>query len=472
MNQFILVVGKELRDIIGTLKFAVTFGVAAMLILLAFVAGANNYKASVERYEAAKKQEMRKLDGVTDWLAVRDHRIFLPPEPLASLFSGVSNDIGRTVDIRGRGEVVGTGSRYGEEPALAAFRALDLDFVLQVVLSLLAILFAYDSVNGEKESGTLKLTLSAPLPRTLYIAAKIAGRLLAVATPMLLSLLIGCAILPALGIVLSAEEWARLALILIAGLLYCGVFVVLSVSVSAFTHRSSTSFLVLLVVWVSTVLIVPRLAVVFAGHAVDVLSVDDITAQKTRLNMQLFAEDRERTALFKPTSVGNPDSMMKEFQSFMGTLADERDKKMRELSARLNEQRQNGLAAQQALALGLARFSPTTMFSLAASTLAGTSLELESNFLRSAKAYQQAFGNFMMAKTGMNPGGAMIIFRHADDNKTPTPIDPYELPVFEYQPRDFRAVLGDAALDLGLLVLLNALFFSLALWRFLRYDVR
>ena len=472
MNQFSVVVRKELRDIMGTMKFAVTVGVAIVLILLAFVAGASNYRASVARYEAAQQQEMRKLEGVTDWLAVREHKIFLPPEPLASLFPGVSNDIGRTIDITGRGEVVGTGSRYGDEPALAAFRTLDLDFILQIVLSLLGILFAYDAVNGEKETGTLRLTLSAALPRTRYIAGKVTGRYLAVVIPVVLALLSGCTVLPAFGITMTPQDWARFALIVAAGLLYCGVFVMLSVAVSALTHRSSTSFLVLLIVWITSVLIIPRLAVVFAGHAVDVLSVDDIAAQKTRLSMQLFAEDRAKTATFQPTSLSNPDSAMREFQTFMGTMADERDKKLHELSDRLNEERQNGLARQRRLALGLACVSPAAMFSLAVTSLAGTSLDLEGNFLTSARDYQLAYGNFMTEKTGMNPGGAMIIMRRSTDDTRHQPINPNELPVFEYRRPDIAQSIPEAGIDLGLLAGLNAVFFFLAYWRFLRYDVR
>ncbi len=472
MNQFILIVRKELREILATPKFALTFGTSAVLILLAFVAGATNYRTSMARYEAANRQEMEKLQGVTDWLAVRDHRIFLPPTPLASLVTGVSDDIGRTIDIRGRGEVVGTGSLFGEEPALAAFRMLDLDFVIQIVLSLLAILFAYDAVNGEKEGGTLKLALASSVPRVVLISAKIVGRYLAVAVPVLLALLVGCALLPTLGMVLSGDDWIRLALILLTALLYCGAFVALSVAVSAFTHRSSVSFLALLILWISAVLIVPRIAVLFAGHSVDVLSVDDIAAQKTRLSIQLFAEDRKQTASFKPASTSSPDSMMREFQSFMGKLADERDKKMRDLSSRLNEQRQNGLARQRALALGLARLSPTSLFSLAATTLAGTSLSLEDEFLKEGAAYQQAFGNFMVAKTGMNPGGSMIIMRRSTDDAKPKPINPYELPAFDYHQSSAESAVASAGLDMGLLLLLNAFFVAIAFWRAVRYDVR
>ncbi len=464
---------KEFRDTLGTTKFAVTFGVAAVLIVLAFFAGARNYQAGMARYEAARAETLRKLDGVTDWLSVRDHRIFLPPQPLAALVSGVSNDIGRTADIQGRGEVSVSDSRYSEDAALASFRILDLDFVFQIVLSLLGILFAYDAINGEKERGTLGLTFANPLPRTVYITAKVLGSFLALAVPLLVPLLIGCALLPALGVALSGDEWLRLGLIMLAGLLYCGVFVTLSVAVSALTRRSSSSFLTLLVLWIFAVLIIPRASVLLAGRAVAVPSVDEIAAQEAQLNRQLWVEDRAKTAEFKPSATGEPNSMMREFQQFMGKLADERDKKMRDLSARLNEERRNRQGLQESLALGLARISPAAVLSLGSSTLAGTSLALKDHFLAAAEAYQQEFGKFMLAKTGMNPGGGMIVMRMRSDNgEKPKPIDPSELPEFRYRPLTLAEVLPPAMTDLLVLVGSIGILFAAAFRAFLRYDLR
>ncbi len=467
------VVYKELRDIVGTTKFAVTFGVGALLIVLAFLAGARNYQASMARYEAARAETLRKLEGVTDWLSVRNHRIFLPPQPLAALVSGVSNDIGRTAEIQGRGDVAASDSRYGEDAALASFRILDLDFVFQIVLSLLGILFAYDAINGEKERGTLRLTFANNLPRTVYITGKVLGSFLALAVPLLVPILIGCALLPVIGVPLSGDEWLRLSLIILAGLLYCGVFVTLAVAVSAMTRRSSSSFLALLVIWVFAVLIVPRVSVLLAGRAVAVPSVDEIAAQKAQLNRQLWAEDRAKTAEFKPSSTGDPQVMMREFQQFMGKLADEREKKMRDLSARLSEERSNRQRAQESLALGLARISPAASLSLAAGRLAGTSLELKDHFQAAAEAYQQEYGKFMLAKTGMNPGGSMIMMRLRTDNgEKPKPINPHELPEFRYPPMMLGEVLPGALVDLFLQVGFIALLFAAAFRAFLRYDLR
>ena len=74
--MFKLVLDKELREIIGTTKFAVTFGVCAVLILLAFYVGARNYTACLAEYVASVRENLKQLEGLTEWNHV-DHKIFL-----------------------------------------------------------------------------------------------------------------------------------------------------------------------------------------------------------------------------------------------------------------------------------------------------------------------------------------------------------------------------------------------------------
>ena len=47
-------------------------------------------------------------------------------------------------------------------PYLHLFSQIDLVFIFQVVLSLIALLFAYDAIAGDWETGTLRLVLSHP----------------------------------------------------------------------------------------------------------------------------------------------------------------------------------------------------------------------------------------------------------------------------------------------------------------------
>jgi ABC-type transport system involved in multi-copper enzyme maturation permease subunit len=298
--MFKLIVEKELRDTIGSTKFALTFGVCAVLILLTFYVGAKNYQLSRRQYEAAIAENLRQMEGLTDWLMVRNHRLFLPPQPLAALVTGIANDLGRNIEVRGRGEVGAEDSRYGDDPIFAVFRFLDLDFVFQIVLSLFAILFAYDAICGEKERGTLRLSFANAVPRDKYILGKITGTFLALAIPLLIPILLGSLMLPVLGVPMAGEDWMRLALVIFAGLLYFGVFLTLSVFISAMTERSSSSFLLLLVVWIFAVLIVPRTSVLLAGRAVKVPSLDEHASQRARLAAQLWQEDRAKMSNFKP----------------------------------------------------------------------------------------------------------------------------------------------------------------------------
>lgn len=469
-----LIVEKELREIIGSMKFAITFGVCAVLILLSFYVGARNYQVSRAQYDAARAENLRQMEGVTSWLEVRNHRIFMPPQPLAILVSGVANDIGRTVVVHGRGEVTAHDSRYNDDPIYAIFRFLDLEFVFQIVLSLFAILFAYDAVSGEKERGTLRLAFANAIPRAAYIGGKMLGAFVALSVPLLIPLLIGCLLLPVLGVPLHGEEWARLALIIFTGLLYFGVFLSLSIFISTLTPRSSSAFLGLLAAWIFSVLILPRTAVLLAGRAVDVPSVDEIASQKSRLSAQLWKEDRERMASFKPSQASEPEAMMREFNKFMQESADAREKKMNELAQRLNEDRRNRQAQQEKLAFGLARISPATAFSLAAANLAGTSIAVKQHFLDAATNYQQAYAQFIQEKTGMNLGGFIFRMRRVTDGDEAQekPIDPNELPAFQYAPARLRDVFDGALFDIGLLIAFNVIFFAAGFVKFLRYDVR
>jgi ABC-type transport system involved in multi-copper enzyme maturation permease subunit len=467
-----LVIEKELRDIITSTKFTVSFASCAVLILLAFFMGAAGYRADAARYDASRRENLKKMEGLTDWIMVRNNRIFLPPRPLASLVSGVSNDIGRTTEIHGRGELPQDDTRYGEEPVFAMFRFLDLEFIFQTVLSLFAILFAYDAVSGEKERGTLRLSFANPLPRHTFIAGKLIGSFLALAVPLLVPLLLGCVMFHLMGVPLSPDEWTRLALIIGAGLLYFGAFLTIGIAVSALTIRSSSAFLALLVIWTFAVLILPRGAILIAGRAIDVPSLDDINAKKFRYSEQLFTEDRQKISAFSPSKTGDMRRMVEEFQKFMGAITDERQKKMDDFSARLDEERSNRQAVQSAVALGIARVSPSASFSLAASTLAETSLSMKDRYLNAARGYQQTFGKFILDKTGMNPGGGMVFRMRINDAEKPHPIDTHELPVFVYQGALLADLLPAAMTDLALLFLCSIAFFAVAHTAFRRYDLR
>ena len=469
-------VWKESRDLLMSSRFAATFGVTALLILLTFYAAARNHQLAVTHYQASQAENERQLAGLTDWLALEQYRVFLPPSPLEALVTGVSSDIGRTAEVRARGEIAPEDSRFNEDPVFAVFRYLDLGFIFQVVLSLFAILLGYDAVCGEKERGTLRLTFANAVPRATYITAKLAGSLLTLGAALLSAMLAGCLLLPALGVHLHGEEWLRLGLILLSGLLYFSAFLGISVFVSTLTHRSSSAFLAMLVIWIGAALVVPSSAVILAGRAVAVPSVDELNSQKASFARGLFRDFADAMKSFKTPEGTDPQDvqvLMGAFQKFSDSLSTERNEKLKAFNGRLNEDRRNRQRVQERFALGLARVSPTASLTLSMAALAGTSLELKNRFYDEAEAYRTRFNDFIRDKTGVNVGGSMMVWRTTDDDgEAPKAVDASELPAFTYRQAGFADSLSQAGFDLALLAVFNLLFFMGAFAAFLRYDVR
>ena len=466
------IIEKEIRDLIGSTKFAITFGACAVLIIGSFYAGAARYDLYRQQYDASKSQEMRQIGENTDWISVGEAKAFLPPDPLATLVSGVSNDIGRTASVSGRGEPGIDDSRYSEDPIYAVFQFLDLEFVFKVILSLFAILLGYDAVSGEKEQGTLRLAFTNAVPRHTYIIGKILGGFGVLAVSLLVALAAGALLFPAMGVPMSGADWGTLGLIIATGFLYFGVFLTLSVAVSALTQRPSSSFLVMLVVWIVAVMIVPRVAVLSAGRAVEVPSADEIASQKSRYAGQLRQDYYAAMAGMSIDMSGGGDPIQK-LNQFMDSLTNVRQAKMDELSGRLNEQRHNAQEQQGKLALALARVSPTASLTLAISHLAGTSLALNERFYQESLEYGREFGEFKREKTGFNSGASLRVIRVGDGEEDERePIDPTELPQFEYHRQKTTDAIGAAAADIGLLAFFNLLFFAGAFVAFSRYDLR
>jgi len=472
-----VLIEKEIRDILGSTKFSLVFGICAILIVGAFYVGGVRYQLNQSHWEASKSENLRRFDGVTDWLTVQDTRIHLQPDPLACLVSGVSNDIGRSIEVTGRGSLGAEGSRYDEDPIFAMFRFLDLEFIFGLILSLLAILLCYDSICGEKEQGTLKLTFANAVPRTTYILGKLIGSFIALFGATAVAVGVGCLILLLMGIPMAGSDWLRLALVIAVGMLYFGVFLSVSVFVSASTRRSASAMLLLLVVWIASVLIVPRVASLAAGRSVDVPTVDEIASKKAAYAVQLRQEFMDAMNEFDKSNydVSADQAIMKYMDSLHGVRAD----KMADLSARLNEERRNRQEVQHGLAFRLARVSPYASMCLAMTELAGSSLEVKHRFLNQAHDYQTTFADFTKEKTGMTAAGLRIMRIEetvGEDGREappkPEPIDATEIPEFQYAGPSVQNAMSEALPDLGLMVVFNLLFFVGSFVAFVRYDVR
>ena len=480
--MFSVLFEKELRSIILSPKFVATFGVCSLLIILSVFVGIQEYNNEVDQYETAIRLSEQQMMGESSWWGITNN-VFRKPSVMQVFVSGVNNDIGRSAQISTWVEPKLENSNYSDDTLFAVFRFVDLTFIFQVVLSLFAILFTYNAINGERESGTLKLALSNAVPRAQYVFAKFAGSWVGLSIPLLIPLLIGLLMVVVFGVPMEGDDWARVLTLIGSSILYFTFFIAFGLLVSALTKRSAVSFLILLVAWVCLVLIVPRAATMTAGQIAPVTSVAEIESQKDRqrtdrwrafgMERQKMWEER-RTAMEGMTEDERNQYMQANRQAWDEAEAASREitqEEISEFSRKLDEELRNEKVAQEKLAFTLSRFSPASAYKLTAMNLADTGTSLKNEYEDAMKDYRATFTRFVDEKREedrrANRGR-----RGPGSNDDDDPLDLSELPRFEAPEQSYSQSVQPTIIDLGILSVFSVLAFAGAFMAFIRYDVR
>ncbi len=475
---------KEIKSVLLSPKFALTFAVASLLILLSIGVGLREYHAFEDRQAAAERLLAEELQEETSWRGLAT-RALRAPDPMQIFVAGVHNDVGRTARIHPRAEARLDQSTYSEDTLLAIFRSLDLSFIVQAVLSLFAILFTYDAVNGERQSGTLRLIFAGAVPRARFVLAKFLGTWLGLAVPLALPVLLGLLWVVLRQVPLDGDDWGRLGVFLLASALYFTFFVAFGIAVSALTKRPSTSFLTLLVAWVLMVLVIPRAGLLTASQLVPVPTTAEIESRKVGFETRarndyrrsLETTWRQRRQQMEGLSVEEQDAY--EDRNLWQWLEEDDDAvkameaEVAEHSARLDEELRLRKAQQEQLAFSLSRVSPASAYRLAAMQLAGTGVELKTRYEDAARNYKQDFVRYVEQTS--NTSNYVVRRRggHAGDwMGAQEALDLSGMPQFRAPSVELREVVADTPMDLGLLMLESLLCFAVGFAGFLRYDVR
>ncbi len=478
-------INKELRAILLSPKFTATFAVCSILLLLSVLTGVREYKAAVTQYEAAQELNEEQLQAQSSWSHVND-RALRKPDPMQVFVSGLSYDIGRWSHIVRNEAIQLRHSVYTDDPIFALFRFIDFGFIVLFVLSLFAILFTYDSVNGERERGTLKLVLSNSVPRARYLVAKCLGAWLGLVAPISVPLLLSLLVVILFDVSLTGSDWARLVTLLGLSLIFFTFFIVFGVMISTLTRRSSVSFLVSLVIWVGFVMIIPRAGVMAAGYFVEVPRVAEVDAQRdayAKDQWSVFYDSSEKR--WEGFNSACEEMTPEEYDAAMWQRMLTEDsarmiveRGITEYDRQLREDLRQRKRAQEKLALTLSRVSPASAYQLAAMSVAGTDMALKTRYEDKMAVHQDQFGQFVEAKkleTG-NTGAIMITasedgFNISGDRDN-AGLDISGMPRFEPPQLTYAEAVGPAVVDFGLLCVSVLLSFVIAFVAFLKYDVR
>jgi ABC-type transport system involved in multi-copper enzyme maturation permease subunit len=478
--MFSVLLIKELKAIILSPKFAATLGVCTVLMLLSVWIGIREYHASLRQYEAAQQLNDQEMRQQTSWRFFSS-KAFRPPDPMQVFVSGVNYDLGRWSEIGGRTPIKLEGSVYSDDPIFALFRYFDFAFVVQFVFSLLAILFTYDSISGERESGTLKLVFSNSVPKAQYLLAKATGAVSGLIVPILLPILLSLLLVRVAGVPLSTANWVSVAGLIVMSLLYFCAFIMVGLLISTITRSSNVSFLVSLVVWVVFVLIIPRTGVIVAGQMTRVPSYSEIEGQRaafaqdkmTQLQ-QLLSGGAERAVARK--GGGCEVQAGKDIAALIDSASKANEAATAEYEAKLMNDYRRRKSTQERLGLSLSRFSPSSAYQLAAQTLASTDLSLKTRYEDAMATYRTELADYASGRPDAQPGGRIAISVSEEgmkfDVSKGSELDISGVPRFDEGRAALRNAASAVVVDAGLLSLCILLAFAGAFLAFLRYDVR
>ena len=480
---------KELKAIILSPKFTATFAVCSILMLLSVYIGINEYKADVKQYDTTRNLVIQDRQEKTNWFQVTDVAL-RKPDPMQIFSAGLNNDIGRWSSVDSQEPIDLKGSNYSNDPIYAVFRFIDFTFIVQVVLSLFAILFTYDAINGEREGGTLQLVFSNAVPRAKFIFAKCLGSWLGLVVPIMIPILLCLLLLMVFRIPMTGEHWTKLLVLIGVSLVFFTFFIALGVLISSLTKRTAVSFLIGLVAWVAFVLIIPRAGVLTAGQLVKVPSAAEIAGLQdtySKDQWQAFYDEAEdRWMNYNRDNAESEDESDEVDEDGLWLRMQEEDSlrsiveaNIEDYRARVQEDFRRKKMVQEKLAYQISRISPASSYQLAAMSLASTGVELKRDYEDAMNEHRTRFNDYT-AKKQKESGvmGGMMITVSTDQGmkisqgREGGTVDVSDVPEFNAPVISVGEAVKSAIVDFGLLSIYTILAFAGAFIIFLRYDVR
>ena len=515
---------KEFLASVLTYRFALAFGACAVLMGLSAYALVDEYALRVEAHEVEVVRARAELDNIKVYAQLLEYPPFThrPPSPLAIFGEGLEDRLGNVLHFSHGSVPTLLSAPQDSNPLMHAFPVFDLATISALLLSLVALFFAYDSVSGERQAGTLSLLFSNPVPRAHLLLGKWLGGLACTGLPVIAGF--GVALLVAVSepaVHFTGDEWLRIALILVATLLYASVFYLLGVCLSVYVDRPATGLVVAISIWAVVTVVVPTASAYLVGELMP------MEGEREAREVRDGAETSERRLWDELAKVTREDrlpgswvqygggmiigsgfsrELIEKAQAFYGDYEPQRIRDAEKIG-RLDDQILVDRLAQVRLDRTIRRILIAPVLPKAVAALAGTDLSSYHGFIEHARrcrqdliAWLRESGIFSSPRYFTSDGGERALGRQelkarVDELKSRTDLsraerrariravvgatdmrewDPVDLSRMPASP-PYRATLSEvaphAAVDLALLALANVLLLLLAVHGFLRREV-
>jgi len=419
------IIKKEILSNLLSYKFSIITILSTILILVSILVMYGDYLLAMDNHDILRKES-------------GEHSEIIPPTPLGIFAKGLDENLCRSWQLKGVGVEISSEQQKSLNDLFKLFTAPDLLYVIKVILSLCAMLFAFDMICGEKETGTLRQSLSYRLKRPILITGKWIGGFTSFILPFFIAVLLGTIFVTLSAMVdMDAQDWTKLGLFILSSVIYLAVFFSLGLLISCLTHRSSTSLVISLFVWTILVFLIPNLGNILARQFVQIPTTQQLDLKRKQIVNRMRFEMKQI-----PKTRPDYKKRLKELQ--LRTIKE---------GDQLDEDYRNRINRLVKVSQSITGLSPAPAFTLLATDIMGTGVAEE----RKLKKAVQDYKDFCVQ--------LYYIDESVDEESEP--------PDFHYQRSSVKDILSQGGLSNSLiLILLNVLFFSGAYVAFLKYDVR
>ena len=263
----------ELLMHLMTFRFLVMVIVSMSLVLAGSIVLRDNYERRLASYNAEFQTHQEQT------FSAETYSYFSPyldrnPNPLSLFNQGLDKRAKNSIQIH-IGEVPFLWDDVNRHTGFSnPFRYLladiDLVSIFQILLSLLALIFAYDAIAGDRENGTLRLILVNPVGRGLIVLSKYLGAMLCLTLPLLMSFLLALLLqLQSPAIHYSADDFLRIGGIFFTTVIYTSTFYLIGLLISSIFHHTATSLIFSMFIWVVLTLLYPNVSLFLVNRFID-----------------------------------------------------------------------------------------------------------------------------------------------------------------------------------------------------------
>ncbi len=400
---------KEMMQHILSVRFVALLLMCLLLVPLTLSTNYRNYRQNLVDYQEAIKLANTEETTVNLKMPLEPElevsKLILKPPPLSVFANGLADTLPSYLGMTRNGITQGAPALVSSLSNLLGH--LDFLFIVGTVFSLLALLFTFDAVAGEREAGTLRITLANSLPRDLFLWSKLIGGYVVFVVPFLMSLLFGLLVLVWQGFSLGEPDiFPRVLTLILVSLLYIAVFFAIGTVISTYLDNSKTALIVAFTVWVFAVLITPRVGFLAAKLIAPTRTSQSVYMEKTAMRDDFNAViDKEKWRIIMEEIPPEEDGSIivggengKTVDERVKLLEEEYQLKFQNHANTLDRDYKRETERQEQLGETLSRITPTSSLIYLATNLTQTGKGTRSTYFQTGDRYYEMLHTDIFSK--------------------------------------------------------------------------